>query len=115
LRSSSSLSSPATVGQLRLTRIRRAFEAAGLAVSSGYAAIDAGTFPSTVPAGGRARAVPTHELDAVVRARLADAADNDLKVLVSAMLPTRTSADPIGAVRQITDQTVAHIAARQSA
>lgn len=49
-----------------------------------YCGIRRGTFPSPVKLGGpRAVGWPAHEIDAVVRARIAGATDDQIKALVA--------------------------------
>ena len=72
-------------GEMRPTRILRlseVLERFGKKQTAVRDAIAAGLFPSFVQLGGRCIGLPEHELEQIIRARIAGLSDDDIRKLV---------------------------------
>ena len=72
----------ATNKTLRLERPSKAFARLGVSRSAGYKLLQGRLLPSLVPIGPRARALPEHETDLIIKARIAGWGDDHIRELV---------------------------------
>ena len=63
-----------------------------------YARIAKGTFPPPVKFGDRVSAWPQHEVDAVIRALLRSASEDDLRALVAHLIRLRSQPNHAGTI-----------------
>ncbi len=74
---------------LQYLRIKDAAPALGVKPSTVYLWIKNGTLPPLINLGGRTRAMPLHEINAINAARLVGKTDSDLKGLVKTLVSQR--------------------------
>lgn len=83
-------STPNTVPAWGILRIADVKAATGICSHTTiYNAIEAGTFPNSIPLGARSVGWPSDEVQAVVAARIAGAADDELRALVQQLHAAR--------------------------
>lgn len=83
-------STPSTVPAWGVLRISDVKAATGICSHTTiYNAIEAGTFPNSIPLGARSVGWPSDEVQAVVAARIAGAADDELRALVQQLHAAR--------------------------
>lgn len=80
----------ATNKTLRFERPSKAFARLGVSRSAGYKLLQCRLLPSLVPIGPRARALPGHELDLIIQARIAGWSDDSIRELVRRIEAERT-------------------------
>lgn len=78
----------------RLLRLSAVLERTGYSRSAIYARASAGLFPRPVPLGLRTAAWPEHEVEAVLKAHLREANDEELKRLVAELRKQRHESRP---------------------
>jgi prophage regulatory protein len=74
---------------LRLLRLPQVLDRRARTRSAHYNDIACGTFTPPVHMGARCSAWPEHEVDAIIRAQIAGASDEDLRKLVMQLLADR--------------------------
>lgn len=72
-----------------LERTTGSFERYGIKKAYGYHLINEGLFPPPINKNEKPSRVPTHEVDTVIKAKIAGANENQIKELVSSMLEKR--------------------------
>ena len=76
-----------------LCRVPQVVDRVGKSTSSVYQDVADGLFPPPVKIGVRAAAWPDHEVDAIVRARVAGRSDSEIRELVRRLVTERADAD----------------------
>ena len=79
---------------IRLIRANEVKSLCGRSNSGLYADISAGVMVPPVKIGPRASAWPEHEVDAILRARIAGRSDAYIRELVARLVAVRTNAEP---------------------
>lgn len=87
---------------LRLERPSKGFARLGLGRSTGYKQIQDGLLPKPVAIGERARALVEHEIDMVIRARIAGQSDDEIRQLVRRIEAERAGPNSDHALSEIT-------------
>ena len=77
---------------VRILRLAEVLERYGKKKTAVRDAISAGLFPSFVQLGGRCIGLPEHELEQVIRARIAGLSDDDIRKLVERIHADRANA-----------------------
>ena len=75
----------------KLRRLDAVLDMTGLRRSTVYEQMATGLFPRPVSVGGRIVAWPAHEVQAVIDARIASRADDEIRTLVSRLATDRHS------------------------
>lgn len=78
-----------TKRELRFVKPAKAFAMLAVSRSSGYKQLKTGLLPSLVRIGPRARALPEHEIDQMIRARIAGLTDDEIRQLVRRIVAER--------------------------
>lgn len=69
--------------ELKIIRLPEALERIGICETSYRTAMSNGLVPKLIPLGSRAVGIGQHELDQVIRAKIAGLTDSEIKTLVS--------------------------------
>jgi prophage regulatory protein len=64
----------------------------GIKISTFYDHIARGILPATIKFGPRAVGHPSHEIDAIISARIAGRSEDDIKALVTSLMAARKNA-----------------------
>ena len=83
---------PTPLSMIRMSEVPRAY---GKKKSAVYTDIQRGLLPKPVPLGARAAAIPAHEIDAVLRARISGAKELELRDLVDRLHAKRQESAPL--------------------
>lgn len=94
-------------GALRILRIKQTLACTGDSRSGTYQKIAGGLLPKPVPIGGRSVGLPEHEIQAVLRARVAGWSDAQIRDLVTELESQRAQfADAL--LELVTNSTEGH-------
>lgn len=76
---------------IKILKIPALTERTGRSKSAIYADVKEGLLPPLVKVGAQSSGIPEHELDAVLRARIAGKSEGDIKELVQRLIAARTA------------------------
>lgn len=74
---------------INMVRTPAAFKRMGVGKSQGYVRVQQGLLPRPVKIGARSSALPDTEIDAVIRAQIAGASNDELRRLVASLHTAR--------------------------